>query len=150
MGITKCAATIIGIRVPGNKISHNEATSKNLCRCSPQASTNFAFCDDCGMDTKRAYNNTVPNDGVLLVEEDDGNLWIHGYPAVGEWREDKYIYIGCFVSMTQRAYSAEGSDPVKRSYEPWALNAKKFEDDMKEHGLWNEGEFGIWTVMPMR
>ena len=146
MGITKRAVTVIGVRVPRDKISHIVDKVKNLCTCSPQTA-DVGFCPKCGMNLTKEYSSRVLNDDVPIEEEDYVAVTMHGYPIASCWREDKHIYIGAFISSTEPAYSAEGADPVRCPFSAAHIDVAKFETDMKEYGLWDEKEFGIWTIM---
>lgn len=157
MGITKRAVTVIGLRVHRDKISHEESIHVNDCMCRPQTTLPVEkgiYCSGCGRKVYRTYTTTVLEDFVKVMEDEPGcdpfdiRPTIKGYELVGDWRSDKHVYIGCFVSSTEATYSAEGADPVRADVNGISdAVITKFYSAMIEQNLWDEKEFGVWTLM---
>jgi len=151
VGITKRAVTVIGLRVPVDKISHEVNGYLNDCKCSPHT-VGASFCPHCGMNTNRKYTRRELEHFVELTGDDAFELLprVDGYEMVGNWHERTHVYIGYLVSSTAPAYSAEGSDPVMCAF---SLNItgedsiQKFIDSMKSVNLWESEKFGIWTIL---
>ena len=153
MEITKRAVTVIGVRVPVDKISHEEDDYLNLCKCHPQTlHVDGIYCPGCGQRVYRTYIRRVLEDFVKLTGDDAFELIPHidNYLMVGNWHEDKYVYIGYLVSSTKPAYSAKSVDPARCDFTLMTTDEdeiQKFIDSMRSVGLWKSEEFGIWTMM---
>jgi len=161
MGITKQAVALIGLRIPTEKITRKEEYTQNLCLCDPQtAPAKGKYCPQCGRRTSRPLYRLVlvKHPEIVYLEDDykdpfflmssNEQLTIGGYPVVGRWREDKYLYVCLNKAATEPTYAAENADPARQMLIAVTAEAiGMLRQKMEELGLWEETEFGLWAVM---
>ena len=149
MGITKRAVTVIGLRVKFRDITSVKVHIRNLCICNPLTpSTVYRYCPTCGKELGRRAEDINLED--ICKELDDGTLSIKGYKVIGDWRTEEYGYISFFASKTYWAHTAEVVDAARARYTDAVFNVpivRGFEYAMKELGLWDPDEFGVWTIL---
>jgi hypothetical protein len=142
MGADWYSMTCIGLKVPKEKIIREEDGYKNNCRCMPKIDPDdypgARFCPHCGNHIKRAIKIEKP---LFDIPEDYWND--KGEIKGWEIKHDTdacNFYICVFTSGD--VIHDKRSDIPELSKE--TLN--KFKTDMKSIGLWDEKEFGLWTI----
>ena len=143
MGADYYSMTCIGLKVPRNKIIKEEEKIVNLCGCNPQTRPgnylNAKYCPVCG----RLIRRVVKEDKLLFdVPEEyynDGKSKILGWTLMYDTDVSNF-YICIFASGI--IGGARKSDIPDVSEEIIA----KFTADMQSIGLWDEEQFGLWTV----
>ena len=140
MGADWYAATVIGIKVSKNKVMREEIYFLNNCKCKPKVDSETypeaKFCPACGK-----YIKCECSRDITMFDEFDPwekNPNIAGWPVYAG-TDGRSFYIGILVIET------DGGD--KRSPLPDLSKLDKFKEDMKKIGLWDEKEFGLWTVL---
>ena len=140
MGVDYYAYTIIGLRVPIDKIIGTVIKHKNKCECEPQTEpmAGQKFCGKCGCVLDYPYKADDPRFGVDIWEIEEKG--IGGWPVVSDGDYGTYFYIGLLKA------SGEDKGPTKIPYHIEGMK-NKFQKDMEELGLWDEDSYGIWTVL---
>ena len=145
------AATIIGLRVPRDKIMDSDPYLYNNCTCNPQVSPekypDAKFCPHCGQLLKRNAVYETVRDAPLFKNFDEGDESknkIAGWLVYGG-TGNKFFYIGPFLAINGRDIHATRTDFP--SLAKLNMTVEQFKRDMKEAGLWDPSEFGIWTVL---
>lgn len=127
MGVDYVAYTIIGIRIPRDRIITE--TKERGCSCAvPVTST---YCPDCG---NLAYITTYPPIDLYVPCET-----FAGFNIVDDPDNDE-IYVGEFYKVDE--------DNYEESLEFEAIERLKssLKTKLTPHGFWDENEFKIWSV----
>ena len=140
MGANWYAATVVGVRVPKNKVMREEIYFLNNCKCKPKVDPETypeaEFCSACGrMIRRECIRDVAMFDGF---DPWDRRPSIDGWP-VYTGNDATLFYIGIFV--------AEVVECEKKSPLPDLSKLCQFIEDMKKIGLWDEEEFGLWTIL---
>lgn len=143
MGADWYAATVIGIRVPRDKVVREETYFHNNCICKPQVDPKTypeaKFCPACGREIKRKCSRSIVLfEGFKIWERDSS---ICGWP-VYTGTDGIFFYIGIFIAEVV-------GECDKKSPLPNIPKDKmtKFKRDMEESGLWDQEAFGMWTIL---
>lgn len=141
MGVDWYSMTCIGLKVPKEKVIVEVEECRNLCSCVPQTPDNYPetkYCPKCGQLVRRL----VKSDKLLFdIPEDYYNeeSRIKGWEVKHD--TDAYnFYICIFTSGLVERYKIS-SIPVITTE-----TIAKFKADMESVGLWDEEQFGLWTV----
>ncbi len=139
------AHTIIGIKIPKEKLYKEVAATTNMCICKPQTAAKDKFCSVCGKELKYPskkdvwFNKEISD--AFHNENANNEDTIRGYSILRDWCHCNYLFISFIV----------GSDHTgKHNFIPWGEtddDEEKFIEDMKELGVWDEELYGIWTVL---
>ena len=130
-------------RRPRGKIIEQKNELVNLCSCVPQIDSNdypeATYCPDCGRPIGRLVKVDKPLFGISKYYQNDKKSKICGWPVMCGTDASNF-YICIFTS------GFVGDD--KKSDIPTISGGiiAKFIANMKSVGLWDEEQFGLWTV----
>lgn len=146
MGFDCTAITAIGVRVPNHKIIEKKEKLINLCVCKPKtySENNEMYCSGCGRYLK---HKGVIHKPLFNWPEDNGSFngttkitrKICGWEVLYSSNE-RYFFICIFNS---------GHVDYEKMTEIPHISEKvieEFKNDMKSVGLWDEEQFGLWTM----
>ncbi|MFH1209362.1 MAG: hypothetical protein V1663_01060 [archaeon] len=139
MGADWSAFALIGLRVPGKAILKKKEEYENRCICDPQYKSedlDIKFCPRCGQIIKFKII-----DDIYSFEDKNGDFKIGEYKGV--WATDRE---SLFFSIRIVEADMEYHNLLK-SYEITSDEFEKFKDTMKEAGIWNKEEFGLWSIL---
>lgn len=135
--------TVIGIKVPKDKIIITKEVIKNECVCNPQVNptrylgTKYRtkFCSQCGRLLRRIHVESFPKFDSI---KDKGKVL--EWPVANDTGAENF-FIGVYSSgMVNYRHRGDIPDLSEKTVE-------KFKKDMKSLDLWDEKEFGIWTIL---
>lgn len=143
MSLDYYSMTCIGLKVPREKIIAEETEFKNHCSCTPQTTPNCypdaKYCSDCGNPIKRPIKVNKPLfDGFT-----------------GDWYNEEVKLRGWVVAHDGGArnfficiFNTGIVEEEKKSALPLIAEETlaKFNTDMRELGLWDKDQFGLWTI----
>ena len=138
------AATVIGIKVPKDKVIREETYFCNKCICKPQIDPEIypeaKFCPACGGYIKRkCIRNVVLFDGLIPWRKEGSSIcgW-----SVYAGTDGRFFYIGIFIAESEGDYDKKSPLPNISKDE-----MIKFRRDMEKAGLWDQKAFGMWTIL---
>ena len=133
MGLDYSALTVFGVRLQEKDLYVIEKRSPE--RGCEHPATDAKFCSQCGQLTwKDRRDRWTP---ILLYDE---------FEAVDEFdavRINNYgiVYVGRIVSVYRDDEPEFGQVPDMEALK------KRMQEKLEPHGLWNEKQFGVWTVL---
>lgn len=142
MGMDYYSATCIGLKVPRNKIIAEKTEYRNLCGCNPQMNPKdypgAKYCPICGRLVKRQVK---VNEFLFNIPEDYYNeeIRIKGWEV--SYDTDACNFYICIFTSGHVEY--EKMSPIPLIAEE---TLAKFNADMREIGLWDAAQFGLWTI----
>lgn len=143
MGTDYYPMTLIGLKVPKEKIIVEGEELRNNCKCEPKTDPSdypeAKFCSKCGNKTRRAVKVDKPLfDGFRDYYNEDQKIC--GYSV--EHDTDARNFFICL-------YTTGHVDWVNMSEIPNISEEaiSKFEVDMESVGLWDKEQFGLWTIL---
>jgi len=142
MGVDWYSMTCVGLKVPRDKIIGQKEETVNLCGCNPQTNPDDypkgKYCPVCGRLIRRQVKIDKP---LFDVPEDYYNeeTKIKGW-EVSYDTDARNFYI-CIFTTGHVEY--EKISPIPDVSEG---TLAKFNADMREIGLWDADQFGLWTV----
>ena len=134
--------TCIGLKVPKEKIIGEIEEIRNLCGCKPQTNPDDhpggKYCPDCGRLIRRPVKVEKP---LFDIPEDYWNeeTRIEGWLVKHD--SDAYNFYICIYTSGLVEHNKRSDIPDT----PKEVLAK-FKADMISIGLWDEEQFGLWTV----
>lgn len=144
MGADWYAATVIGIRVPKDKVVREETYFRNNCICKPrqrgpEVYPEASFCPTCGkLIRRKCVRDVVLFDGLTPWKNGSS---ICGWP-VYTGTDGMFFYIGVFVVEVAGEYDKKS--PLPNISKDTVI---KFRRAMEKAGLWDQEEFGMWTIL---
>jgi hypothetical protein len=142
MGADYYSATCIGLKVPKKRIVAEVEEYRNLCGCNPQTKPEdylgAKYCPVCGRMLRRAVKIHKPLFGMP-------NDYYNNEARIKGWEvtydTDAHNFYICI--FTTGHVEHEKMSPIPLIAEE---TLAKFNADMREIGLWDADQFGLWTV----
>lgn len=144
MGADYYSMTVIGLKVPKEKIIAEEEELRNQCKCTPRIDPDdhpeAKFCIYCGNLIRRAVKVDKPLfDGFKDYWDWNKDQKICGWAV--EHNTDAHSFYIC-IYTSGRIEHEEMSELPNTSEE----TISKFKADMESVGLWDREQFGLWTI----
>lgn len=142
MGADYYSMTVIGLKVPKDNIMNEIELLINRCSCNPQtpnSNTSIKYCQHCG----NLLNKSIKVEKPLFDEFNEDYLneenTICSWPIT--YDTDAHNFYVCI-------YNSGHVEREKRSNIPCLSERiiSKFKTDMKSVNLWDEEQFGLWTI----
>lgn len=141
MGADWYSMTCIGLKVPKEKVITEIEEYENSCSCLPQTPDTYPeakYCRKCGRSIRRPIKVERP---LFDIPEDYYNdkAEIKGWKV--EHDTDACNFYICIFTSGHVEYSKLSSIPIIT-----VGTLAKFKSDMESTGLWDEEQFGLWTI----
>jgi hypothetical protein len=120
MGTTYSAYAIIGVRIPSRKLFISRMDANYCSECGPRPS--------CQM---------TPIDGF------NGKDTLFDMNVVASM-DQEYFYVGFICSSSENRYGKDGFLEIDKMLGEIYSHLK---DELEPHDLWNENDFGLWSVL---
>jgi hypothetical protein len=143
MGADWYSMTCIGLKVPKGKVIEEVDEYRNLCGCVPQVDPDVypeaKFCPNCGRLIRRSVTIDKP-----LYDAFAGDYY-NDVVELSSWTvkhdTDAYnFYICIYTSGLVERYKRSDIPNISEEV------LDKFKADMESLGLWDEEQFGLWTI----
>lgn len=145
MGADWHSMTCIGLKVPKEKIIAEVEEYRNLCHCNPQINPNIypdaKFCPRCGRHIRKPTKIEKTLYGSFADGySNDGEAKIVGWPVMHDTDACNF-YVCIFTSgLVDRDKMSPMPDISEKTL-------ARFNADMREVGLWDKDQFGLWTIV---
>ena len=152
MGFDYTAITIIGLRLRLRQLARSGVPDHTNCSEGSQFGN---YCNACGDPIQikldkiewQSWVNLNPQ-GYDIIPR----LSVKGYSLCqsGDTNNpEEWIYLYCAISERSgpRLYNSDDRAKIPHSLEELVSMKNKMQTDLAETGLWNDDDFGIWTLM---
>ena len=160
MGFDCCAITVIGLKITNSdlyetvEITHgiNHDTCMHLDKKIHQ------FCPDCGQQTVIHESNTEPksfltldNYGLPIIIGQYGFNYeikdFSNYDDTSSTKSDRYVILKEFMKDGPRSYESDNIVKMYESLEHLIILRNQMKRELEYTGLWNDKNFGIFTLI---
>lgn len=160
MGFDCRAITVIGLRITKHdlQVTRTHTYTHVNCSCKNNNSQEYAYCPTCGR--KNNFGTYTESETNLIDEFEKSDGWnSYGTLQINEntytviqpinKEYEKWLYVTIYKGKRDgpRNYNANVTEKCEFSLEKLVDLKNAMKEDLSEIGLWNESNFGIYTLI---